>query len=178
MIYRKLKDYIHTEYDNNITTTKLMFGDLMSTDCEFYYDGKTYQPSGIYDDTMDFLLDYYVVGIRPAYRIKYDKINAYLRITLRKEVEDEQITRDDLVKIISDIYGDIDKFFDMIDDYDIPINFTYIYQDEELYIIDDSANRYIHWYKKTHIGRDFHTDMKTKEEIREFFKRLSKGGPY
>lgn len=89
----------------------------------------------------------------------------------------EQITRDDLVQIINDIYGDVDKFLDIIDDDNVPVNFSCIYQDEELYLIDDSANRYIHWYKKTHIGRDFHTDMETKEEIKEFFKRLSKGRP-
>lgn len=92
-----------------------------------------------------------------------------------QEQEKEQITRDDLVQIIEDVFGDIDKFLDMIDDDNLPINFTCIYQDEELYIIDNYANRYIHWYKKTHIGRDFHTDMRTKEEIKEFFKRLSKG---
>lgn len=85
MIYRKLKDYIHTEHDD-ITTTKVIFGDLTSTDCEFYYDGKTYRPSGIYYGAMDFLLEYYVVGIRPTYRIENDRIDVYLRITLRKEV--------------------------------------------------------------------------------------------
>ena len=90
-------------------------------------------------------------------------------------MEKELLSRDELVQIIEDIYGDIDKFLDMIDDNNVPANFTCIYQDEELYLIDDFANRYVHWYKKTHIGRDFHTDMTTKEEIREFFKRLSKG---
>ena len=89
-IFRKLRDYIKTENKYGITTTTLIFGDLMSTDCEFYYDGQTYQPSGVYDGSMDFLLEYYVVGIRPAYRIEYDKINAYLRITLRKEVEEDE----------------------------------------------------------------------------------------
>lgn len=87
----------------------------------------------------------------------------------------EQITRDDLILIIKDIYGSIDRFLDMLDDGEFNPNFNCIYQDEELYIIDDTANRYIHWYKKTHIGRDFHTDMESKEEIIEFFKRLSKG---
>lgn len=87
----------------------------------------------------------------------------------------EQITRDDLILIIKDIYGSVDKFLDMLDDGEFNPNFNCIYQDEELYIIDDTANRYIHWYKKTHIGRDFHTDMESKEEIIEFFKRLSKG---
>lgn len=87
----------------------------------------------------------------------------------------KEITRDDLIKIINDVYGDVYKFLDIIEEDNIPVNFSYIYQDEELYIIDNTANRYIHWYKKTHIGRNFHTDMKTKKEIREFFIRLSKG---
>lgn len=95
--------------------------------------------------------------------------------SLLKAQERELITRDDLIQIIKDIYGDVDKFLDMIDEDNIPMNFTCIYQDEELYIIDNYANRYIHWYKKTHIGRDLHTDMRTKGEIREFFERLSKG---
>ena len=85
MIYRKLKDYIHTEHDI-VTTTSIIFGDLMSRDCEYYYDGKTYRPSGVYGGEYDFLLEYYVAGIRPAYKIEKDKIIPYLRITLRKEV--------------------------------------------------------------------------------------------
>lgn len=94
---------------------------------------------------------------------------------IRRLIDVRPITRDDLILIIKDIYGDVDKFLDMLDDGEFNPNFNCIYQDEELYIIDDTANRYIHWYKKTHIGRDFHTDMESKEEIREFFKRLSKG---
>jgi len=84
-IYRKLKDYIYTEH-NIITTTKLIFGDLMSTNCEFWYDGKTYKPCGYYDGSYDFLLEYYVKGISPMYRIENNKIIPYLHITLSKEV--------------------------------------------------------------------------------------------
>lgn len=87
----------------------------------------------------------------------------------------EKITRDDLVLIIKDIYGSVDKFLDMLDEGEFNPTFIVGCQDEELYIIDDTANRYLHWYKKTHIGRDFYTDMESKEEIIEFFKRLSKG---
>lgn len=87
MIYRKLKNYIHTEH-NIITTTKVIFGNLMSMDCEYYYDGKIYRPSGVYSGEYDFLLEYYVAGIRPAYKIEDDKIIPYLSVTLRKEVEE------------------------------------------------------------------------------------------
>ena len=87
-----------------------------------------------------------------------------------------QITREELIQIINDIYGHVDNFLDLIEGNNVPTNFTVIYQEEELYIIDNVAHEYIHWYKKTHIGRDFHTDIKTTEELIEFFKRLSRYG--
>lgn len=145
------------------------------------------------NDTSIVALDHlHRLSLIPLY-VKPDSVEEKARRFLRDKVEldlielqtikennstediTEQITRDDLVQIIKDVYGDTEKFLDMVDDDNIPMNFTCIYEDEELYLIDNSKHRYVHWYKKTHIGRDFHTDMKSKEELIEFFKRLSKG---
>ena len=82
MIYKKLREYI----EDNGTGRTIIFGDLISTDCEFWYDGKTYAPTGAYRGEYDFLLDYYVMGISPQYKIVDDKIIPYLHITLSKEL--------------------------------------------------------------------------------------------
>ena len=88
--FHQLKEYINVGDDGlNI------FGDLMDRECEFSYpnpktddmlDFVTYRPSGYYSGERDFLLDYYVKGIMPKYRIEDDKIIPYLHITLSKEV--------------------------------------------------------------------------------------------
>lgn len=85
-IYRKLKDYIHND-EYTITT---IFGDLMSINLEFHYQDEKgewidYRPSGAYYHECDFLLEYYVCGIHPEYRIENNKIIPYLSITLDKE---------------------------------------------------------------------------------------------
>lgn len=87
MIYRKLKDYI-SEKGNCITS---IFGTLMDSKNEFHYekDGewKTFNCVGSYYGNYDFLLDYYVAGIYPAFKIVDDRIVVYLSITLYKEIK-------------------------------------------------------------------------------------------
>jgi len=84
-IYRKLKDYIYVgEY---CTTT--IFGSLLSTNVEWCWEDDNnvwheWSCSGVYSKEMDFLLEYYVVGIHPYYKIQNDCIKPYLRITLSK----------------------------------------------------------------------------------------------
>lgn len=86
-IYRKLRDYIKEE-DRTIWN---IFGTLESTHCEFHFDQdeewKTYTPCGIYAGKYDFLLDYYVKGIIPKYKIVKDEIIPYLSITLSKDLD-------------------------------------------------------------------------------------------
>ena len=91
-IYRKLKDYIqHKEGDeNHCSSTTLIFGDLMSRECCFDYEDdngewREWFGVGIYGHEMDYLLNYYVVGIHPKYKIEKDKIIPFLHITLYKE---------------------------------------------------------------------------------------------
>jgi len=51
--------------------------------------GKTYTyiPSRATDDSINFLLEYYVMGIFPQYEIKHDKIILYLRVYLKEVLE-------------------------------------------------------------------------------------------
>ena len=85
-IYRKLKDYI----SKTESGTTLIFGDLMSRDCCYCYEDKNgkwhdWFGAGIYGGEMDFLLNYYVVGISPKYKMEQDKIVPYLKVILYKE---------------------------------------------------------------------------------------------
>ena len=85
-IYRKLKDYINEE-DGCITH---IFGDLMSRECRFDYPddkGEWHEwfGAGVYGHEMDFLLDYYVVGVNPKYKIERDKIVPFLQVVLCKD---------------------------------------------------------------------------------------------
>ena len=85
---------------------------------------------------------------------------------------DEVISRDELCEVVDRIFGSEEKFLDIIEE-DIPYGYHYYkYDGEEIYIIDRYHNKYINWYKLTHVGRDFHTDMKTKEEVIAFLQRL------
>ena len=90
-IFRKLKDYIYTEH-NIVTTTTSIFGTLRDRDCHFRYTDEngtnTYIPSGIYDNSMDFLLEYYVVGIFPDWELKENKIKPFLLVILRKDIKE------------------------------------------------------------------------------------------
>lgn len=89
--FHQLKEYINVGKDGlNI------FGNLTDRECEFSFQNpkitdrvefKTYRPSGCYAGEYDFLLDYYVHGILPKYRIENDRIIPYLHITLSKEGE-------------------------------------------------------------------------------------------
>ena len=87
-IYRKLRDYIYD--DSNFRTS--IFGDIMSDWCIFVYkendEWKEWTCRGIYCGEKDFLLDYYVRGIFPVYKIEQqERIVPYLRIILGKDNE-------------------------------------------------------------------------------------------
>ena len=110
------------------------------------------------------------------FREYIDTIKRYILKEQDKETghkpSDEVISRDELCEVVDRIFGSEEKFLDIIEE-DIPYGYHYYkYDDEEIYIIDTFHNRYINWYKLTHLGRDFHTDMKTKEEVIDFLQRL------
>lgn len=87
-IYRKLKDYI---YKGDGYSTSI-FGNLMSSDCIYNYENPNkkgeyveWRYFGLYGREMDFLLDYYVIGIHPIYNIVKNEIKPMLHISLSKE---------------------------------------------------------------------------------------------
>jgi len=82
--------------------------------------------------------------------------------------------RNEFVNHIENIFEDIDKFFDIIEKG--VIGFDYLQNPSdgcsgEIYIVDRDTKQYVNWYKLTHIGRDFHTNM-SDEEIVNFLKKL------
>ena len=92
--------------------------------------------------------------------------------SIKEAKSSEVINRSELCEAIKRIFGSVEKFLDIIEE-DLPYGYHYYkYDGEEIYIIDRYYNRYINWYKLTHVGRDFHTDMKTKEEVIDFLQRL------
>lgn len=93
-IYRKLKDYICEEH-NICTTIWSIFGTLYDSSVHYEFTNKkgethTYTPGRTFDDSTDFLLEYYVISISPQYEIKHDKIIPYLRVYLKEDLEDDK----------------------------------------------------------------------------------------
>ena len=93
-IYRKLKDYIYEGEDNGVEYTTVIFGNLTSSNCIFSYENPNkkgewveHEPNGVNLHNVDFLLNYYVVGISPSYKIIKHTIKPMLHITLRKDIE-------------------------------------------------------------------------------------------
>lgn len=88
-IYRKLKDYIKKIECGSIS----IFGTLYDSSNIYSYKDeegnyKTYNCCGTRSKgEMEFLLDYYVIGIYPAYEIVKDKIIVKLVVCLQKEKE-------------------------------------------------------------------------------------------
>ena len=87
-IYRKLKDYI--QEGDGVTTS--IFGTITSSHVQYSWqddqgEWQHWTCCGIYGHEKDFLLNYYVRGIVPYYRIVKDKIEVYINVTLSKEIE-------------------------------------------------------------------------------------------
>lgn len=91
------------------------------------------------------------------------------------EEELKVITRDDLCEVVKDIYGDIDKFLDDVEE-DCTIRFNVFCTINEcpgngdILILDNETRQYISWYKLSHIGRDLHTNIPFKIAAYEFIK--------
>lgn len=89
-IYRKLKDYIYEEHDG-CTVIYSIFGSLYDFSVHYEFRNKegniyTYTPVRTMDDSMNFLLEYYVMSINPQYEIINNKIIPYLRVHLEEEL--------------------------------------------------------------------------------------------
>lgn len=87
--YKKLKDYI---YVGEHSTTSI-FGTLHDKHCIYLFKNSNgeqtyYNSTGNYNHDMDFLVDYYVIGINSCFKIDdHNTIQTYLLITLSKEKE-------------------------------------------------------------------------------------------
>ena len=85
------------------------------------------------------------------------------------------ITRDDLCEVVKDIYGDIDKFLDDVEE-DCTGRFSVFCTINEspgngdILILDNETRQYISWYKLSHLGRDIHTNIIGVSFLEDFIK--------
>lgn len=112
-------------------------------------------------------------GIHGSIACPEEGCDMIVRIDDPNEVKEEEFSREKFVEEIKKIFGNLDIFLDIVEEDDIS-NYDMIKDDDEIYIIDTYNCQYIHWYKLTHVGRDFHTDIKTWDGIVEFLIRLKK----
>ena len=99
-----------------------------------------------------------------------DEYQQWIHRNTKPPIEkDEIISRYDLYTAIDRIFGSMDKFLDIVEE-DTPIGYNAMRVEDDYFLIDNRAHRYISWYK--HVGRDFNTDMCSKDEIISFLERL------
>ena len=83
------------------------------------------------------------------------------------------VSREELASIFFE-GKDTDTFFDIVEGdgasprFDCLHSFGLGISDGECCIIDQETGNYISWYKLYHFGRDYTTNMNTKEEIVQF----------
>ena len=83
------------------------------------------------------------------------------------------VTREELTNIIFD-EKDPDTFYDIFETNGAGPRFDCLHLvgfcpgDGECYIVDRETGHYINWYKLYHVGRDYTTNMSSKEEIKLF----------
>lgn len=85
------------------------------------------------------------------------------------------ITRDELCKVVKDIYGDVDKFLDDVEEdcirrFGVFCTINEASGNGDILILDYETHQYISWYKLSHIGRDLHTNVPTITAAYEFIK--------
>lgn len=93
------------------------------------------------------------------------------------------ITREELADIFFN-EKDPDTFYDIFESDGAGPRFDCVHSegvcagDGECYIIDRDTGSYINWYKLYHFGRDYNTNMATKEAIinfaRDFYSEADK----
>lgn len=83
------------------------------------------------------------------------------------------LTREDLCKVVKEVYGDIDKFLDDVEEdsvykYSVFCSINESPCNGDVLILDNDTNRFISWYKLSHLGRDLHTNINSEVELFEF----------
>lgn len=83
------------------------------------------------------------------------------------------LTREDLCKVVKEVYGGIDKFLDDVEE-DCIIRFSVFCTINEssgngdVLILDRETHQYISWYKLSHLGRDLHTNIISYSFLKDF----------
>ena len=85
------------------------------------------------------------------------------------------ITREDFCKAVKEVYESTEKFLDDIENdciyrFDIFKNIDETLYNGDVLILDHETNKFVSWYKFTHLGRDLHTNIETEKEIKEFIQ--------
>lgn len=83
------------------------------------------------------------------------------------------ITRDDITHSFDRYeYNSIDVLLDIIESNKNRSYYILQYVNETVLIYDTSEGKYLTWYKITHIGRSFTTNIETVEELDAFIDEL------
>ncbi len=112
-------------------------------------------------------------GVHGSIACPEEGCDMIVRVDDPMEVYEDNFSREKFVEEIEKIFGTLDIFLDIVEDGGVG-GYDMIKDNDEIYIIDENNCQYIHWYKLTHVGRDFHSDIKTWDGIVEFLKRLKK----
>lgn len=85
------------------------------------------------------------------------------------------ITREDLCKVVEEVYGDIDKFLDDVESgcvrrFSIFCTINESVGNGDILILDNETKEYLSWYKLSHLGRDIHTNIGIVSFLEDFIK--------
>lgn len=89
------------------------------------------------------------------------------------------ITREMLCEIVKDVYGDVDKFLDDVEEdcvyrFNVYCTINESPGNGDILILDNHNLWYVGWYKLSHLGRDLHTNMERYEEVLQFISDFKK----
>ena len=83
------------------------------------------------------------------------------------------LTREDLCKVVTEVYGDIDKFLDDVESgcvrrFSIFCTINESVGNGDILMLDNETKFYISWYKLSHLGRDLHTNIIGYSFLKDF----------
>lgn len=87
------------------------------------------------------------------------------------------VTREDLCDVVKEIYGDIDKFLTDVESdcmcrFNVFCTINDTPSDSDILILDNNTNCFISWYKLYHLGRDFHTNIESRWDLKSFIEQF------
>lgn len=87
------------------------------------------------------------------------------------------ITREELCEAVKEVYGDIDKFLDDVKE-GCSVRFTVFCtinespSNSDVLILDTKNEKYIAWYKLSHLGRCIQTNLVFINDLTEFIQNF------